>query len=754
MTVRRGAAALLALAAGIGILVLFLRPEEESAPTLIVVGERRITVTGGDGDALTGLLVELYVRVPWLLDPIPYDPTSEVPGQVVAAVTAPGFAGEVIPVDLSGAEVNLYPGEEVTGLVLDLYGEPIVGARVLHPHCPPYLVETRTDDQGRFRFPRLAPDAWIRAEANGFAPLDLSLSLYPEEGRDLVFYLVEGRTVSGQVVDSAGRVIPGVVVSLDQEAVTRIVADEFGRFKFDTVLTDWEVLLQAHSRVLVGPVVNALAGEADVDLLLHAPAEIRGQVLDGATGRPVEEFEIRKIDGEVLEGGAFRARGLLPGEHRIEVRAGSRRGRATVDVREGESRAGLILTVRPERWGPKKDYRPAGSIEFVVTELPGHEPAEGALIRGPRPGEEMKTGPDGRAAVRLLPGEHLIRVGSAIGRFAEVEVLVNAPREDPVQVAVTRNPPARLEFPGGDPEPRSKLWLRVGDEMREHEFRTGPFDFTADRETPISVYVKARGYLPAMLEHVLVPGSGTLEIALPPGAFIRGRCLGAGGHPLPKVVAEVQEHPLDARMETLGDGVFNAGALLPGNYRFLLYARNVRTRTVDLDVPEGGVDLGDVTMLPPCDLHVLVVTSAGRPVEHALVETSILVAAKGATDSSGRVVLPGTNPEEVLRVGAPGFLDTWHDVIVPDEARAMPVTVTLYRPARLLLRTVDPEGKPVDVVESDGPDLQRVGPGTYVIKDLPPGPLKISLTGREGQKGLLLIVLFEGEEWTETTILR
>ncbi len=741
--------------AGFGIQALFLISQPAyPPPRTFVAGDREVDVLCPDHDLDAEIDVNFQVRVPWLIDPIPYDPSLEIPGQVVAVVTAPGCAGEVVPAGLDGAWVDLSRGEDVTGLVLDLYGEPIVGARVLHPHRPPYLAETRTDEQGRFRFPRIVENAWVRAEVAGFAPLDLSLSLYPEEGRDLVFYLVKGRAVAGQVVDSGGRGVSGAVVSLDQEAVTRIVADAQGRFAFDTVLTDWEVLLQAHAKGLVGPVVNALAGETDVELTLYRPAEIRGQVLNGATGRPVEEFEIRKIDGENLGGGIFVARGLLPGEHRIEVRAGSRRGEATVDVREGESRSGLILTVRPDRWGPPKDYRLAHSIEFVLTESPHGGPAEDALIRGSRPGEEMKTGPAGRAAVRLLPGEHLIRVGSAIGNFAEVEVLVNIPQDDLVEVAVTRNPRARLEFQGGAPEPRSKLWLRVGDEMREHEFRGDLFAFTADRKTPISVFVKARGYLPALVEHVLVPASGVLEIALPPGAFIRGRCLGAGGHPLPKVVAEVQEHPLDARMETLGDGIFKAGALLPGNYRFLLYARNVRTRTIDLDVPEGGVDLGDMPMLPPCDLHILVVTSSGMPVEHALVETSILVAAKAATDASGRVVLPGTNAEETLRVGAPGFLDTWHEIVVPDETRAMPVTVTLYRPARLLLRTVDPEGKSVDVVESDGPDLQRVGPGTYVIKNLHPGPLKINLTGREGRKGQLQAVLSEGEERAETVILR
>ncbi len=718
-------------------------------------GDREVEVHAGPGGRLDSVDVDFRVRVPWLIDPVSFDPASTEAGEVVGVVTAPGSAGEVVATDGDGAVVQLGEGEAVEGLVLTLDGEPIAGARVVHPHQAPHLLETRTDEEGRFRFERIVSDGWIRAEADGFSPLDLPLSLFPEVGRDVVFYLVRGRRVSGQVVDSEGRGVPRAVISLDQESVSRILADDDGRFTFNAVLPDWEVLLKAHAKGLVGPVVNALVGETDIELPLYRPAEIRGRVIDGGGGEPVGEFELRRIDGEVLERGNFVARGLVPGEHRIEVRAGGDRGEAIVDVREGEVRRDVVLTVRPPRWTAPKDYRLAHPVQFVVTAEPGGGPAREVLIRGERRGQKLKADRRGRATVRLPPGEHRIRVGSAIGEFAEKVVVVHSPGARPIHVGVKRNPLAWIDFLGKVPGARSKLWLRAGDEMREVEFRGGArFSFHADREVPISVYVKARGFLPVSREDVFVPESGTVEVDLPLGVFIRGRCLGAGGHPLAKVVAEVREKPLDARMETQGDGIFKAGALKPGSYRFLLYARNVRTRTIDLDVTGEGVDLGDVRMLPPCDLHILVVTSTGAPVRHALVETSILVAAKGATDAAGRVILPGTNPEEILRISAPGFIDTWHEITVPDSTRAMEVTAILYRPARVTLRTVDGEGRPVEIAESDGPDLHRVGPGAYEVRDLPPGPLQISLTGREGREGLLQTIVLEGEERMETVTLR
>jgi hypothetical protein len=740
----------------VAVVVALLALSSWPEPFTVVLGERSFLVTDLDSREVEAASVKLYRRLPYRLEPELLAPDDEVEGDVVVMVTAPGFAGEVIPLPPGPSPyfLQLSRGAPAEGLVLDLEGRPIVGARVVSPHRPPYLVETSTDEQGRFVLPPVAQDAWVRAEAPGFAPLDIALSLYPEEDPDLVLYLVRERRVRGRVVDSKGHGVPGAIVTLDQECVTRIAADGEGRFDMGSVLTDWEVLLSASAKGMVGPTVNVLAGETEVELPLYRPAEIRGAVVDGTTGKPIPAFDVRRVEAKVGTGGTFTVSGLLPGPHRIEVVAGSRHGEAEVDVREGETRSGVVIPVRPPRWSAARDYRLAYPVEIRAFLAGGGGPAEGVLIRGLRGGEKVQTGADGIASVSLPPGRHELTVGSAIGRYAPVEVEIVSPDRERLVVEVTPNPEARIEFAGGEPENRSKLWLKSEDEVREHEFRGGPFEFHASRDRPLDVYVKARGYLPAVLEDALVPESGLLEIPLPEGAFIRGRCLGSGGHPLPKVVAEVREMPLDARMETLGDGVFRAGALPPGRYSFLLYARNVRTRRYDLTVPAKGVDLGDVAMLPPCDLKVLVVDSAGAPVSGALVETSLLVASKGSTGAGGTVTLPGTNAEESLRVNAPGYLDTWHDVVIPDEARTLPVRVVLYRPARLLLRAVDEQGAPVEVLESDGPDFHRVGPGTYVMEDLPPGALEISLSGHNGRVGHLMTVFAEGEEKVLSVVLR
>jgi hypothetical protein len=220
-----------------------------------------------------------------------------------------------------------------------------------------------------------------------------------------------------------------------------------------------------------------------------------------------------------------------------------------------------------------------------------------------------------------------------------------------------------------------------------------------------------------------------------------------------KVVAEIEEDPAELRMETAGDGCFRVGPVEPGTYRLLVYARNVRARSFDLEVGEDGVDLGDLPMPAPADIHVLVTTSANEPVPGALVETSILVPAKGVTDTAGRIVLPGTNAEEVLRVHAEGYLDGWREVSVPDDADRVETVVRLHRPARIVVRAVDRGGSPVFVIPPPDLDTKGVRAGEFALLNLPPGPLEIPLEDRDGRKGVLRTVVVEGESRVVEVVL-
>ena len=206
-------------------------------------------------------------------------------------------------------------------------------------------------------------------------------------------------------------------------------------------------------------------------------------------------------------------------------------------------------------------------------------------------------------------------------------------------------------------------------------------------------------------------------------------------------------------METFGDGEFRLGPLFSGTYRVLVYARNVRSRRLDVKVTKEGADLGDLRMVAPAEIDIRVVTSAGVPVPAALVETSYLVAAKGLTDGEGRIVLPGTNAEEMLRARAPGFLDAWQEITIPDDRERISTTLELLRPARLLIRAVDRSGRPVPVIVPRDQEARRQGPGEFSLENLPPGPLELEVSDRAGRTGRVEEILTEGESRVVTVVL-
>ena len=596
----------------------------------------------------------------------------------------------------------------------------------------------------------------MRAEAEGFAPLELSLSLYPDEGRDVVFYLVKGREVAGVVADSAGEALEGAVVTLDQECCSRVVTGADGRFRFGGVLCDWEVILTAECPGYVSARAAAVAGQRDLALTLYRPATVRGVAVNAATGEGVPDPVVcgeRTVGGGAP--GAFALRGLPPGELKIEARARSLLGDVTIVLREGEEKAGVVVPLKPRRWADEGDFRSGHLVTIHAVEAGSGGPATGALVRGARTAQEMRTDEvAGLALVLFPPGRHRVRVGGPFDRYAERSVAFTVPDESEVTVEVPKNREATLALVNGFAQAESKFWLRVGTEVVEKRITGRTQSFYAPVDGPFDLYLEARHYMPVAREGTTVPPDGRIPITLTEGPAITGRCLGAADHPLAKVVIEVEEDPLVARMETPGDGVFRLGGLDPGRYRVLLYARNVRARQFTAEVAEGrDADLGDVRMPPPAEIVVRVLTSGDAPVRGAVVESAQLVSAKALTDETGVAVLPGRNEEETLKVHAEGFVDAWPEVKVRPEDDRVEILVRLFRPARLLVRAVDKEGLPAPVAPPRGLAARAGGPGEIVIDGLAPGPFELELEDREGRAGTLRTVLLEGESRIETLVL-
>jgi hypothetical protein len=138
---------------------------------------------------------------------------------------APGTSGRPylsvsMPVDVPSAEpvtVVLVRGGEVEGMVVGADGRPLVdvsvcgypeGARLVRGDWPDGASETGTDATGRFHIERLKPGVryTVVVEGDDRSPYGVAAVAGVAAGtKDLRFALVRGRTVTGHLVDVAGK---------------------------------------------------------------------------------------------------------------------------------------------------------------------------------------------------------------------------------------------------------------------------------------------------------------------------------------------------------------------------------------------------------------------------------------------------------------------------------------------------------------------------------------------------------------------
>lgn len=127
----------------------------------------------------------------------------------------------VHPVRLPAVKlIKLVSGVAIGGVVQDEAGRPVAGARI-RVSAPPtetesqfyntMLFETRTDDQGRWRFddaPRDLSDVNVWVEATRY----LRVMRPPSRDLDAVTVLKRGSTVKGRVLDAQGKPVAGARV--------------------------------------------------------------------------------------------------------------------------------------------------------------------------------------------------------------------------------------------------------------------------------------------------------------------------------------------------------------------------------------------------------------------------------------------------------------------------------------------------------------------------------------------------------------
>lgn len=256
-------------------------------------GERAVPATRGvpAADAVPG------ERSPAeLAEPARVEAESAAPTAPARVELAKGSA----PAPASATKAS---GASVRGRVVDRFGTPIPGARVIAAADTGFPIDlglerefpwlkrqrTETDADGRFRFEEVEPGSMqVAVRASGFAPLEqrgVSVAAGGSELADLV--LARGAILSGIVVDPEGRPVPaakilrteledgGLFLVGEREPLALSGSD--GRFRVDQLACGaWRFLVRSEDHPDL--TVEGLAEEPGVE-----QGGLRWQLAPGAT---------------------------------------------------------------------------------------------------------------------------------------------------------------------------------------------------------------------------------------------------------------------------------------------------------------------------------------------------------------------------------------------------------------------------------------------------------------------------------------
>jgi hypothetical protein len=343
------------------------------------------------------------------------------PGGYTLAVAASGFLpgrrqGIVVAEgkDTEGVEVVLRKGGAVEGRVVTADGRPVARAEVRvmpsqeagNPWLAAFgLAEATTGEDGSYRLEGVAEGTRsVSAERSGHPRAVLALEIRPGTNH-LDFQLTDGREVSGRVVDTAGRPVPGAAVSLFSTAGVwpattapdggfQISGVPDGAYRLVAEKAGWASARSAEELRVAGGAVTG------IELRLDRGATIAGRI----AGLGFEELSRVQVTasgagggqvGSVDYQGSYRIEALAPGDWILEaqVPGTGRRAVGRVRLEPGQSQASLDLEF-------------GGGLALTGVVLQGDRPVAGAAVTvrssngGPVHG--AMSGPDGRFRVEGL----------------------------------------------------------------------------------------------------------------------------------------------------------------------------------------------------------------------------------------------------------------------------------------------------------------------------------------------------------------
>ncbi|MEM9380699.1 MAG: sigma-70 family RNA polymerase sigma factor [Planctomycetota bacterium] len=292
---------------------------------------------------------------------------------------------ELRPGEPTSLDVVLPEGPTLAGIVVDVDGDPVVGAALWASASPPSiwvggtsveaivddLAVARTDDGGRFEVPSIGAARIVGVLAEGHAPsLTIDVSDRARPRIDLRIVLPgAGAPVEGRVLDEDGAPVEGAAVLIDAmesevppvaAPLLRTTTDALGRYRFLSVRAGSRRLHAVAPGLASGRATISVGRESvrDVEITLPRGARVFGCVVD-ADGGPVADavvFAARRrwwsppdarhaVVARTDARGEYELRAVTPGALWLTVEAGSRgRFQELSDERiEGDTRLDVTL---------------------------------------------------------------------------------------------------------------------------------------------------------------------------------------------------------------------------------------------------------------------------------------------------------------------------------------------------------------------------------------------------------------------------
>jgi protocatechuate 3,4-dioxygenase beta subunit len=216
--------------------------------------------------------------------------------------------------DLDLSYVFLGEGQRLEVLVVDSVGAPVAGcalalggppnrdSRDRPPRSEDAPFQTASDEGGRAAFADVPPGTWyLRARARGHARAVLPVELVEGAFREpLRVVLGPGVSLEGRVLHADGRPAAAATLSAAMSedygrypARATGVSDAEGRFLLDGLMAGRTLVsVWAYPGVVDEPAFVDLPAAGPVEIRLAARAEVRGKVVDDATGTGIEGAEV------------------------------------------------------------------------------------------------------------------------------------------------------------------------------------------------------------------------------------------------------------------------------------------------------------------------------------------------------------------------------------------------------------------------------------------------------------------------------